>query len=424
MEALPSLPPELVAFAAPMAREGAPLLGSGAAETEPGDGAQPFELYLALMTGPQPAGEAWPASGKELPLAVPIAASAQQQAPGLPAMLAADAALAARLNLAATDAGATLPGTGPVLALSSAEVAAPLSVTSTELAAPIEAATPQTAAIAEAAANISADVAEAAPPEVEALASQLAPADAADAATTLEHAAAQARAPRTPAPSVAEPQLAAATHPRSALGARDAQPVEAAPRDGGPALEVTKLSQTVLPAVAEAASAANEWLPAGHTTTASSAHTAAQPAAAAGAPVDLRAPNWQEAFASRVQWLVGSNGGEARITLNPPELGAVDVKVSLVDDKTYVQLTTATAAARDELSQSLPRLRELFAASGLELGGASVHDGGHGSRAGYGDGRAAPAPVARMLAPLAELAEEPSTAAVPRRSLGRVDVFA
>ena len=99
--------------------------------------------------------------------------------------------------------------------------------------------------------------------------------------------------------------------------------------------------------------------------------------------MDLRSPNWQEAFASRVQVLAGSNAGEARITLNPPELGAVDIKISLVDDKTYVQLTTATAAARDELSQSLPRLRELFAASGLELGGASVHDGRDG-RDGHG----------------------------------------
>ncbi len=103
-----------------------------------------------------------------------------------------------------------------------------------------------------------------------------------------------------------------------------------------------------------------DWLPpaAGHGVATSTAAAASLP----GAPVDLRSPNWHEAFASRVQWLVDTQVGEAHIKLNPPELGAVDVKISLVDDKTYVQLTTATAAARDELANSLPRLRELFTA--------------------------------------------------------------
>ena len=163
---------------------------------------------------------------------------------------------------------------------------------------------------------------------------------------------------------------------------------------------------------------ADWWAPAAGTTTTA----AALPAPASpGAPVDLRSPNWQEAFANRVQWLVDTQVGEARIKLNPPELGAVDVTISLVDDKTYVQLTTATAAARDELSQSLPRLRELFTGSGLELGGASVHNGrdGHASGDGRGTGAAEPRWFAGFAEPGEELAAGPL-----RRSLGRIDVFA
>ena len=107
--------------------------------------------------------------------------------------------------------------------------------------------------------------------------------------------------------------------------------------------------------------------------------TAAAPAADAsalaghGAAIDTRADHWHEALASRVQVLVDQNVGEAHIKLNPPELGAVDIKISLVDDKTFVQLTAGNSAARDELTQSLPRLRELLSASGLSFGGASVH---------------------------------------------------
>jgi flagellar hook-length control protein FliK len=421
MEALPSLPPELVAFVAPMAREPASLLGSADADTESTGAALPFDLYLALLTAPPTAGEAWPASGKDLPAATPFAVAAPQTA-GLPATSANDAALLARLNLAASDAGARLQGAAPLPMQNADALAAPLPATSTQHGLlGQDAAPPPT--ITDPAAAMPAEIAEALPAESAELAAHTTPADSAEGAMTLEPAAApDARAPR--AQPLTEQQLAAPTHTRSALGAQDGRPVEAHPRgDGTPQIEVTKLSQPLIPAVAETAHAGTEWLPTSHTATSATQASTAQ-SAAAGPPVDLRAPNWQEAFASRVQWLTGSNGGEARITLNPPELGAVDVKVSLVDDKTYVQLTTATAAARDELSQSLPRLRELFAASGIELGGASVHDGGHGNRAGYGGDRPASAPESRLPAPFAELADEPPAAAIPRRSLGRVDVFA
>ncbi len=139
-----------------------------------------------------------------------------------------------------------------------------------------------------------------------------------------------------------------------------------------------------------------------------------------GAAIDTRADNWHEALASRVQVLVDQHVGEAHIRLNPPELGAVDIKISLVDDKTFVQLTAANSAARDELTQSLPRLRELLSASGLSLGGASVH---HGS-AGQNGGGPAPRVVVPAYTPFAGANDEfePRPAAV--RATGRIDLFA
>jgi flagellar hook-length control protein FliK len=162
-----------------------------------------------------------------------------------------------------------------------------------------------------------------------------------------------------------------------------------------------------------------DWLPA------SSAHgstgaAATQAPALPSTRVDVRTPGWQEAFASRVQWLVDAQVGEARIKLNPPELGAIDVKVSLLDDKTYVQLTTATAAARDELAQSLPRLRELFTASGLELGGASVYNGRDQQQAG---GRQDAAGAESRAGAFLEPGDDSAARAAPR-SVGRIDVFA
>jgi flagellar hook-length control protein FliK len=425
VELLAQLPAELVAAADPLARGAAPLLRPGELESESAATPLPFELYLTLLTAPSPTGEAWPSTGKELPVLPPAAA-----APATPAASAValpppiDAALLARLKLASVPAAASAQSTGaPALPspLTGAPAATPpasaalpgsFGETAAQLPLPHDAVAPEPSSAVEPVAAES----------VEAALQAAAPGENSEPASWLERVvtAADARAPRPQG--AVELESALPTQARSVLGVQDARLAEAAARlrEGAPPLEAMKLSQVSTSAVLEATKVGTDWLPAGHGSGTSAAATAAAHAPAPAASVDLRTPNWQEAFASRVQWLVGSNAGEARITLNPPELGAVDVKVSLVDDKTYVQLTTATAAARDELSQSLPRLRELFAASGLELGGASVHDGRSKHRAGHGERAAA---AERPLTPFVELADE-ATAAVLRRPLGRVDVFA
>jgi flagellar hook-length control protein FliK len=140
-----------------------------------------------------------------------------------------------------------------------------------------------------------------------------------------------------------------------------------------------------------------------------------------GAAIDTRADNWHEALASRVQVLVDQHVGEAHIKLNPPELGSVDIKISLVDDKTFVQLTAGSSAARDELTQSLPKLRELLSASGLSLGGASVH----GGSAGQGGHETVPRFVAPAYAPIEFQSDvELEPVRTPARATGRIDLFA
>jgi flagellar hook-length control protein FliK len=184
---------------------------------------------------------------------------------------------------------------------------------------------------------------------------------------------------------------------------------------------------TLRPVVAasEAASgtASADWLPAATSQpaahAASTAHAAAAPAQAG---LDLSSPDWHEAFANRIQWLVDHRVGEAHFKLNPPELGAVDVKISLVDDQTFVQLTASTAGARDELSQSLPRLRELLIASGLDLGGATVQGGRDGRHEASGYANQAAAQRERDVFESGRHDEH--TPSAPRRPAGRIDVFA
>ncbi len=124
-----------------------------------------------------------------------------------------------------------------------------------------------------------------------------------------------------------------------------------------------------------------------------------------------------EALARGVRFMLDHRLGEARLTLNPPELGTVDVKIALADDQAHVQLVASSPAAREELEHSLPRLRELFAEGGLELANATVSGGRGGD-----DRRAADTPP--EWAPIDAIAAGEPEAAVRPRARGRIDLYA
>jgi flagellar hook-length control protein FliK len=438
MELLTALPPDLAVLADPSARGAAPLLRPPDAEGTSPAAATPFELCLVLLTGALPSGEVWPPGGKELPV-VPLDAEPDSGSTGElvpdPALVFAPAALADAAVQARVRPGASPQAVLPAavaLPLPTAEAAIETSSTSTSAAAISAAPAPPALAELDALAALAANVADSTP---------LATADGPIAGAAVKptpapswleaFAAHERRAQRPPAaPSPSELRAIAEAVRSAAAGANTpSAAVTAAAATMRPAQTVAQRGELpkTLPLVAAAESpsvSATDWLPpaTNHGAAPSAASTPA--AALPQTPVDTRAPGWHEALTHRVQVLVDTEVGEARIKLNPPELGAVDVKISLVDDKTYVQLTTATAAARDELTQSLPRLRELFTVSGLELGGASVHGGRDGQpQGGHGYDTATPTGHSSPFAAFAG-DDADTRARAPRGSLGRIDVFA
>jgi flagellar hook-length control protein FliK len=440
-----ALPADLVAAADPSGRGPAPLLRSVAADEAQATAALPFADFLALLTTPLPAGESWPITGKDLPV-MPGELEGGDAFAAVPNA----ALLAAFANAGAAAAPPTQPAAaGPLSVGLPSNMPLPVSTKSVEPAAveqpafsPDEAASaadPGTPVAADLEAVAMAVAEEPlAPLDGVALEVVTAPVKSATAPSWLEAFALERRWQRPAAVSAVEPRVATPPQLLAPPSVLAAQPSAAAALSTNgeshavqvvrPSIELPQLSAISLEGVESAGVAQAEWLPTpahgAATASAASAGPIATPAAP-GAPVDTRAPNWHEAFANRVQWIVDQKIGEAHIKLNPPELGAVDVKISLVDDKTYVQLTTATATARDELAHSLPRLRELFTLGGLELGGASVHNGRHGHQAGAGNGYGsggeprASQPFERFSKDRAE-----ASAFAPRRSSGRIDVFA
>jgi flagellar hook-length control protein FliK len=427
MELVASLPPDLAAFADPTARAAAPPLRPTDQDDAAAAAAVPFEWLLGLLTASLPGGQSLPATGNALPagavdaacgstapakpvtpptlagatggdlltqlkLAAAPAANDQNAAPSGPPADAATANAAlpfAELDLPSTpDVAATRPAVAPV-------APAP-AVPDPDVAAALEAALPQTAGQ---------DTAPKSPRAGQSRAAdQVAAVRVAAVATDLSAAQDSAMAAPTPVGEVAD----AAARPVHREATLDASALPATASSGDAAATPTGATPALAPTQP-------------HVATAAAPAADASALAGHGAAIDTRADHWHEALASRVQVLVDQNVGEAHIKLNPPELGAVDIKISLVDDKTFVQLTAGNSAARDELTQSLPRLRELLSASGLSFGGASVH----GGSAGQGGHETAPRAAVPAYAPFAGADDdglEPVRAAA--RATGRIDLFA
>jgi len=94
--------------------------------------------------------------------------------------------------------------------------------------------------------------------------------------------------------------------------------------------------------------------------------------------VALEAPVRSQAFPAefteKVVWLAGRQSQWADMSLNPPQLGAVEVRLSLSGGEAGVQFFSPHPMVRDAIEAALPRLRELMAQAGIALGDAQVRE--------------------------------------------------
>lgn len=93
-----------------------------------------------------------------------------------------------------------------------------------------------------------------------------------------------------------------------------------------------------------------------------------------GVPVAVGSPQWSQAVGDKVLWLAAQNVSAAEIRLDPPELGPMQVKVSITNDQASVTFTSHNPMVRDALDQQLNRLRDMFSEQGLNLVNVDVSD--------------------------------------------------
>jgi flagellar hook-length control protein FliK len=156
-----------------------------------------------------------------------------------------------------------------------------------------------------------------------------------------------------------------------------------------------------------------------------------QAAAAVAVPADkltgrVGTPAWDQQLGQKVVWMAAGGDQSATLTLNPPDLGPVQVVLTVTNDQADAAFMSAQPEVRQALEAAMPRLREMMSEAGIAFGSATVSAGtpeqqnqgeraASGERRGNGQGGGASG---------GEIAIAPAAAGRSRPSLSAVDTFA
>lgn len=106
---------------------------------------------------------------------------------------------------------------------------------------------------------------------------------------------------------------------------------------------------------------------------------------------------WGGAVGEKVVWMANQSHQVAELHLNPPNLGPLEVRLTISNDQASALFVSHHSAVREAIETALPRLREMLADNGIMLGNVTVssesfsqqqasdqRDGKEGSRGGLG----------------------------------------
>jgi flagellar hook-length control protein FliK len=81
---------------------------------------------------------------------------------------------------------------------------------------------------------------------------------------------------------------------------------------------------------------------------------------------------WNQALGEKIVWMAGAAQQTATLTLNPPNMGPLQVVINLSNDQATANFFSAQPEVRQALEAAFPRLREMMNEAGIELGQATV----------------------------------------------------
>jgi len=135
----------------------------------------------------------------------------------------------------------------------------------------------------------------------------------------------------------------------------------------------------------------------------------------------INTPEFSQALADRVSWMAGNNLNGATLQVNPPQLGPIELRVSVENGHAQVWLSAHSPATLDALQSSTPKLREMLSSQGFVQVSVDVSQRSFQDRSPY--------PQNSQWTPSSEDEAAAATSAVgaaasPRAALGVVDAYA
>jgi len=86
-------------------------------------------------------------------------------------------------------------------------------------------------------------------------------------------------------------------------------------------------------------------------------------------------PAWDNAIGQKIVWMVGGGEQSATLTLNPPDLGPLQVVLNVSNTTATAAFTAAQPEVRQALENAMPKLRDMLGDAGIQLGQATVDSG-------------------------------------------------
>lgn len=135
-------------------------------------------------------------------------------------------------------------------------------------------------------------------------------------------------------------------------------------------------------------------------------------------PVPFGQPGWNQAVGQKVVWMAAGGEQTASLTLNPPDLGPVQVIIHIHNNQADTTFLSDQADVRRALEDGMDNLRQMMSESGLQLGQANV-------RSGQQEAAQTPSGMNAARTGNGEAGEETSQVlAKAARVMGLVDTFA
>lgn len=98
-------------------------------------------------------------------------------------------------------------------------------------------------------------------------------------------------------------------------------------------------------------------------------------------------PDWNQALGQKVVWMVQGVQQSATLTLNPPDLGPMQVTLHVSNNQATANFTAHQPEVRHALEAAMPRLREMLNDAGIQLGQSNVSAGSPNQQGAFSDQR-------------------------------------